>query len=66
MNVAKGFSRFRRSSATFDMRKLIVYQIEAGDGHGFFGTSLVLVQHFGFHLGRWRFFGSVNNIPKIH
>lgn len=54
------------SSATFDVRKLVVRQVEANDGHDLLDTSLVLLQHFGIHIGRWSFFVSVYNIPNIH
>ena len=52
--------------AALDVRKLIVRQVKADDRHVIFNASLVLFQHFGIHIGRWRFFGSIHNIPKIH
>ena len=66
MNVAKGISCFLGSFATIDMHKLVVHQVGADDGHDFLDVSLILIQHFGIHIKRWRFFGSVHNIPKIH
>ena len=66
MNVANGFSRLRRSFATLDVCKLVVRQIEADGAHGLLDMSLVLLQHFGIRIQRWRFLRSVHNIPKIH
>lgn len=66
-NVANGLLRLRGSSATLDMHKLVVCQVKANDGYGiFFNASLVLIQHFGICIGRWRSIGSVHNIPKIY
>ena len=54
------------SFTTLDVRKLVVDQVEAGDEHDFFYVYLVILQHFGIRIRRWRFIGSVYNIPKIY
>ena len=65
MNNTKGLSCLRESFATLDVRKLVVREVEADDGHDILDVFLVL-QHFGIRIGWWRLFKSVHNIPKIH
>ena len=66
VNVAKGLPRLRKSLTTLDVCKLVVCEVEADDGHDLLHTALIHLQHFGIYIERWRFFGSVHNIPKIH
>ena len=64
MNVVKGLSRFRGSFVTLDARKLVVRQVKATNGHTFFNAFLILLQHFGIRIGRWRFIESIHNIQR--
>ena len=66
VNVVKDFSHLRGTFATLDVYKLVVRQVKADDGHGFFDSLLVFLQHFGIHNERWSHLGSVNNLPKVH
>ena len=50
----------------FDIHKLVVHQIEVDDGPGIFYASLILLQHFRIHIGRWKFLGFISNVPKIY
>jgi hypothetical protein len=51
---------------TLDVAKLVVYQVEADNGHGFLDALVVLLQHFGIRVGNWSLLRSVYNVPKIH
>ena len=42
VNITKDLPHLRGFFATFDVRKLVVYQIEVDDEHDFFHASLVL------------------------
>ena len=54
------------SFATLDVRKLVVCQVEADDGHSFLDAPLVFLQHFEIYIGRWSLLGSIYNVPKVH
>ena len=43
MNVANNLSRLRGFFATFNVRKLVIHQVEADDEHGLLNVSLVLL-----------------------
>jgi hypothetical protein len=66
VDVAKGFRLLHKSSATLNVRKLVVHQVEAGDGHGLLDVPLVLLLDFGIYIGIWNFFIFVHNVSKIH
>ena len=52
LNVAKDLPSLRGSLATFDVRKLVVYQIEANNRDGLPIVPLIFLQHFGIRIKR--------------
>ena len=48
------------------MRKLVVRQVEVNNGQHISYVPSVVLQHFGIHIKRWSFPGSIHNVPKIH
>ena len=66
MHVANDLPPLYGSFATFDMRKLVILQVEADDTHDILDTSLIHLQYFGVHIRRWSALGFVHNVPKLH
>lgn len=66
MGVAKGSRLLHKSSATLNVRKLVVHQIEAGDEHGLLKVPLVFLLDSRIYIGMWNFLIFVHNVSKIH
>lgn len=52
MHVANDLPPLYGSFATFDMRKLVILQVEADDTHDILDTSLIHLQYLVVHIRR--------------
>ena len=67
MNVAKDLLCLCWSFATFDVRKVITYEVECDDRHCLFDKPFVFYFfHFEINVRRSSFFIFVHNTPKIY